>query len=545
MPPLLLASALILSAAAGPVEAWHAGFGWRSVGPHGVVEVADVAAAGARAALVTDDGDVWLSTDAGASWSRVLAGERAGATTGFTEAALFDVELRVDELLDEVDAEPLDPGVDPVAEIEERLRTEALPDAFAPVTAARREARWAWRVEVDAASVTVGRPDGLWRADADGHGWRRVEAAAAEAWVALGERRLVGGPGGLVVAGIDEPAGTALPAVHDLVRVDDGVLAATDDGVWWSADGLAWRPVAGRLRAWRRVATADGERWAADVGGVVRVDGDALAAPIGPPLEDVRDLLVEADGIVVVAARGGAWVSRDGGATFGPLGEGLEGADGRGLARCGADLWVATDRGLYALVADAPPDVERPGVPLDGALPPLGVLRDAALRQLPEVGGRGRVGAWLLPQVTVEASWAASDARTVVGTLGSGLDGAWQVTARATWRPPTGGGTTGGVQGLVAVADEDGVVQVYSGPFDAWVLLAHAGRRLRDERLRRIDLVAELVARRDALARERLGTGRPLREVVAAELRIDEVEAWLDALTDGAVERWRRAGRQG
>jgi hypothetical protein len=290
------------------------------------------------------------------------------------------------------------------------------------------------------------------------------------------------------------------------------------------------------------VAVDGPQTWALDGRAVLRNDGvgPIFEPPVGPPIDEPRDLLVEPDGVVLVAAQGGAWVSRDGGTTFGPLGDVGVGVSGHALARGGARLWLATDQGLRVLIAQE--DDTSAVVRSEGDLPPLPVLQDAASRRVPTPTSRARTPSWLVPQLSLEGRWSTDRGRSFA-PIGGGASGSLDLYAALAWRPPAGSGAGGSP--LVALADVDGTVQVFGGPFDAWVLLARVGRRIHDERLRAVDRVGELVTQRGRLLTERTAAGRTVREAVATELRIAEVEAWIDVVTDGALTRWRAAGAGG
>jgi hypothetical protein len=93
----------------------------------------------------------------------------------------------------------------------------------------------------------------------------------------------------------------------------------------------------------------------------------------------------------------------------------------------------------------------------------------------------------------------------------------------------------------VFVVDDEDEMGVYAGVLENRVLMGRVSRRVTKERTRTSDKITDMYYNRKQLVRERAQAlqGRTLLEMVHLDLRISEVEALLDVLTDGAVSRYR------
>jgi hypothetical protein len=329
------------------------------------------------------------------------------------------------------------------------------------------------------------------------------------------------GPDGLVVTddrGRWSVVEGAPEGVADLVDLGARVLAATATGGWVTSDAVAWTPWTWPERS--GVGTVVG-------GGQV---GDLLLA----------------------AGAEGVAVSVDAGVTWSRLADGPEVASPRAVAVVEGRALMASASGLFRL---GPPRTGRELArgPGDG-LPSLSDLRVAAESRVglaAAAGARGpgvQVAGWLLPQVSAQLRWVqgADDASSLDAGLEAGRAGNWQLQVWATWRPPGRKVVASDPQDLVVVerAEDQGA---FAGGFDQWMMLGSAGREATAHRLEVAERLVGLIVRRERLMGERGRDGQPLREVVARELRIAEIDAELDALTDGAVTRYRsgRTGRGG
>jgi hypothetical protein len=146
---------------------------------------------------------------------------------------------------------------------------------------------------------------------------------------------------------------------------------------------------------------------------------------------------------------------------------------------------------------------------------------------------------WLLPEVQARLLW--QDGGGSQAGLDAGLEGDRNGGIGAnvwlTWRPPSGLLTAADA---LVTPDDDGELQVYLGGADAWMGLGRTSRRAAIHRQEVAAEIVEVYRRRADLVREQgtTRTGRTLLDEVNLALRVAEAEAWLDALTDGAVRRY-------
>lgn len=556
-------------------DAYRTGWFWRQVGPVSADGMADVAVRGDDVAAVDLAGGVWISRDGARTWALVLPPLRSGlGGTSSDEELLLGVEARLDEVLgavgdvseeiEDVDAllegEEIDDAViedvrTAVDDAVEEVRADVASDPLLSVEPPSPVPPRVWFTRDGA--LLVGRADGTWGAlDAQSqlrqllpdHG--TALARGPEGWI-------LGTTDGTYVS--DDPlhwnaAERALhgTVVYDLAVDEAGVHAATDEGLWHSRDGRRWLgegvldeavfallPDVDTSRIW--LATEEELRTGAEGGR--RLLPRSATAPAG-----VQTIVRVGLDHLLTAGETGPWETIDGGRTWTPLARGLVdrathsvvvGRDGR--------VWLAGEGGIYRLdegEAPAAMAAVQDWVPIDA-------LMDAAL------GRRGVRAEWpgnrwlaaAAPQLTIQARYNPGarlyysanpdiayddDGEALVepgGGAGRSADGLFTAGVLLTWTPRSAVDRSGE---LFVLGDRAEIYDVRSQ--DAAVALARLGTESAFDLARR---VTDLYHARQALAAERVAVReRPLLEQVVHELRIAEVEATLDALTDGVVARW-------
>jgi hypothetical protein len=513
---------------------------WSSTGPALGSGYTDVAIGGdGTVAVAGSRGQVWLSADGGYSWREVLAPLTVGGSVD--EDALLDVETRMIELMEEMGVDEgasLDAGGDAGTALVDALQAD-VQDGFAvrggrvDPDVARRSARTrVWWAE-DGRWV-VGRADGLHVRATDGT-WTRPVSEPVHAWFAAPFGELVGTDEGVIVLGRRSERWRGSPGgapVWDFARAADDVIAVTQGGAFSSFDGVVWVPH-GDVREPLACAEhdgADGVWMGGDATPLNTAEGDV--AQIG-----VRDI-ARSEQRYVLATDVGVRASVDGGETWRSVAPSARQIDAVAVAWQGEVLLVASASGLFRLVE---PELAAQGPPWI----PLEALLGAAERRV-GVGGtedrlglRGQALMWVLPEVQGRFVWQ-DDGGSQAG-LDAGLEGSRGGGVGAnvylTWRPPSGLLTA--ADALVS-ADADGELQVYLGGADAWMGLGRTSRRAAIHRQEVAAEIVEVYRRRSDLVREQGTTrsGRTLLDEVNLALRVAEAEAWLDALTDGAVRRY-------
>lgn len=540
-------------------EAWL----WRRSSPPGGLAVVAAAAhpvdAG-RVAAVTSDGTVWVSRDGGRTWAEVLAAGRSRDGLSIDESVLLGVDVRIDELLDVGSTDDLD----------EEAVADLFSEAIDAVTAETRA-----DLEVDpeftadqlpsspgGASVTwlpgrlyaaVGGATYLSR-DA-GRGWGQVLDVMAHDVLEL--------PSGASVALTEDGARISLDgrAFYDFVdgtegrgltggvMVGDVLVAASADGLWASRDGENWRPW-GSLRGEVRGLAAHPERpdvvWVITPAGLRR-SGDGGQTFDAVVLRDAQlvDVSVPLPDRVVVTRPGSVLESRDDARTWSVATQGLEGvADARLAVGPDSRLLLATRDGLWTLrrVTEGPgargqawadlPDL------LSASLDRQGLVLDFD-------PFRRRWSSAMMPRFQIDAT-TGSDSDLTWSGLGtrSAAGGSWRVMGRLVWTPR---GSRSVDQSSYGVNIDTGVLVVDNQPIlmvgdDDYVAAARLGQAVLGYRASLADTVTELYRARAELVAERARLrGERLQRQVLHELSIAEVEARLDALTDGAVLRWESA----
>lgn len=538
------------------------GRAWRRIGPESLADLVDLASSRDGRTLLASDavGGVWLSQDAGITWRVVLEGARGPSASG--EEVILDVETRLQELMDEygaVDGEYIDPDI--LSQLQADAQSGAIMREQSDVAAPTR-------VEVEIADdgrLVVARGDGLWVSGADGDDWRQAQGGAAswlthdgarwavvldgELWVSMGavgwERAAPmpeGALGGLVVSGDNLWSLTAEGLFH---LGSDGGWGRVDDG---GDQALLTPDAAGRQhRVWFDATTGiDGGTEGPvddrpDVGAVV----DRTKPPVVPArahavlrLPSGRYLAATADGVYQWAAGEPGWFR-------------LGGEDGAIEATAVAEVRVEQGRevelvpvlagpsGMYLLEREALNNLELPPwLTVDQLLVEADRFH-ARSTGADQMGPGGQALTYLLPQVRLQGYHRRVDG------LHSALDAGMQpsVAPRVgmgiilTWSPPRR--NLSAASDATITVDEDGL-DVYGGDTDNWMMLGRTARQAVAHRLEVTSEVGDLVANRQRLQRDLLRPRVPLtiQQSVDLMLRISEIEARLDVLTNGFVSRY-------
>ncbi|MCO4743597.1 MAG: hypothetical protein KC912_02335 [Proteobacteria bacterium] len=551
--------------ARAPAQTFAAGHEWTSTVPIAVRDVTDVAVHAQDSTLVAyvaGDGSAWLSTDGGLRWRQILLSDTGlGADSG-DEDLRRDVEAFIDDVVtsfDDGDFESYDEGdadaeaADVASDVEAAAgEAQATADALRgdltagtalveTSEAAEGASRVWWGPEGE---LFVGRPDGLFYSEDNGSRFVRVLDDQVHALSYLESRGLwVAGTSNGVRWAVDprgwidaEDATTGLN-VRDLSVGPEGMYAATDAGVFFAADAQTWEPI-GDIRPYVAIAADPdwpGGYWVASATQILRSDdrGQTLRPSIGAPLAGVVDIEWVSGGQLIVATRSdGPWESMDGGTRFSPLVEGLTKPDTRAISLRGRALYLASEEGLFRRVVATEQESEvvpfialsellehsmtRPGLVPRG--PTSTILRRSMLPMLQVEGRLRRENAlrWNGGTTTDEAADWTIVARMVFSPRGRRVD---TVDTGLTY-----GIVTSGIEGMV----DDGLIG----------MIDRGGRRdALSYRASLVERISSVYGARVELA-GRSRQGLTLNESVDLELRLMELDAELDLLTEGEVSRW-------
>jgi hypothetical protein len=553
-----------------PPSSFRESFAWRPVGSLRAAVLTGLAQDERRFVAVSQIGEVWVREVSSPRWTSVLApaSSRLGAYSQAEEIRL-SAEVRMEEVLEDLQSrgegagfeEPGDVedyGEDAAEEASAALPAEAMVDpeiAFSAASGGGLRPR-VWLPGED--RIVVNRSDGLFVSEDGGGRWRRVFGGPVSSFSLA--------PSGVAVVGTADGAwwsrdlrawapaeGLANVLVWEVEAGPDRWLAATEQGLWASLDGVSWArhgELSVPLRMVRHDPSAPGVVWVATPTSVLRSEdgGFGFLAPTGAVVSGVRDLVVISDELRVVAGTEGAWESTRAGAVWVPLRRGLSGAAAHALLYGPEGLHVGTERGLYRLEAVEPGDGDAPlasegWVGVDELIL-AATRRDGTAPGRDWLGPGGQALAYLLPTVSLEYTWQrtsliSSELDAGIERSISPLSGAWLTF---TWSPPSRDLVSTGV--VVIEDEDDDATGVYVGEIEDRVLLNRVARRQSSSRTRVAHQVSEMYYNREQLVQERAegAAGRSLLDAVHLELRISEVEAWLDVLTDGAVTRYL-AGR--
>lgn len=561
------------------------GYLWVGAGPRTVGALSDVTIHPTDPgvwAIATDDGAVWITVDAGRRWLAVLdpVVPESGAAD---EEIATEVEGRLAELAPSVevpDEQAVEDGEMDPEELEDLLQTaaedatNAAQELIDEVVGEVEDGPWFLDADIVATALrvrpktwftrdgllVVTRLDGVRVSEDLGASWQPVLDEPATAFTELaGGGYVLGTAHGLrgSTSLRDWFAIDALgdAAVYDVVDAG-GLYACTADGLWYTADPRAELGYI-RLLGWyddvytvvpmpapgAEPAPAPLVLGALDTLWYAAAPLDAPARAVAGPVPRVLELTQRPDGLLLAASVAGPFASVDRGATWTPIGSGLDqtARDVRDIASVGDLVLAATAAGLQR-IAPIPPEAH--GAPAELAeWVPLGALMDAALGR-PELTARpgARALSALLPEVTARGTWnqdVGDDWDADTWTL-RGADHWWEAGLTFTWRPGARGssfeddaGANIGEDLSVFVFDDEILVDDRAGTH---LLASKVNRRASAYASDVAETVSNLYQLRQRIALEaRVLAGEPLFEQSLRTLQLAEVEARLDALTNGAV----------
>lgn len=530
---------------------------------------------------VDERGGVWLSEDEGGRWDNVIRpfGELEDEELPDDEAALLEAETRREEALDGAEpTEDVPDRIDPAA-LEEGVELpepeqddDALEEAsvLAVDLANERADRSAtlpvvWVDPRDPERVYVARSDGLWLSRSSGRTWDHVYAALPDDPAVT---TFTYAPDGALVLGttdgvryttdegstwIDFEDGTDGSLVAQVVAESGVLWAATDRGLFRSANGLVWDrvvlPGSEPVRAIVPDPAWDDGFWVASSAALYRTDdGGATFYVSGrQPLRGLRTLLhLDEPGHLLATSDDGVWESVDGGVAWTTADRRLGEPDVRTLVLGEGGPVAATPNGIWRMVP--PREISRPThrvevLPLEDA---IGVAThrdgmDVDLLSLARIG----LAARFVPTLEVRFDWGTGARRLVDyvdADTADAFDDDWSASARLCWGNcstttvyVSQAGSTDYDPGETGLIVLDGAVYDEGDPVAA---AANVAQSIRSYRRYLADHVADAWLARNRLVAEAGATKTlPLRDQVLHALQIEELDARLDALTNGAFSR--------
>lgn len=546
----------------------HAGWTWQLFGPvraGGVTDIGVHPRDPLRIALAADNGSVWWTTDGGEEWERILDPLfLIGEDTTDDEDRLFGAGNRLDELLsgveeglvpeDEYDATDLaDQLEDQLDEVISQFSADADVDPwFVGEAGDPRQVRAVPRVWFTAdGRLLVGRADGLWQTLDQGESWQRALDLPVLSAVQLPDGAwVVGTPDGLRYddgdVWLEAVDGTRDLVVYGLAREGERVFAATSDGIWLAYAARYWVPLALAEQQVDAIAAGeDGTVWALSEGLLVasRDEGRSWADEDGAPV-GARALTVVGPSHVVITGESGPWETLDG-RTWQSLGLGLGRSPGEDLAVLDGVLLHASAEGLFQLLphlAEEPQTRGEAFVPVDDLLAAVEARFAPLTRNFTPARRTLRAFA---PELQLRF-WYDHDWRLAYydtsGTINS-PDGAWRAEVRLKWtpsrRPSIATDSSVEAVDLIEAMVVDSEVFLTT-PDNNSVLMNRLDRRSAVYQRDTSDSVTKMYfERQDLVARRSALANASLPDRVYHELRIHELEARLDALTEGTVSRWQ------
>jgi hypothetical protein len=541
-------------------------------------------------ATISETGGVWISVDGMATWTQVLADSRAGLGMGSAdEDLLIGVEARVDEIrgdlsFDDMEVDPDDYVDDPdglaaaldeleaaaeemadsaaaaTAEALDQVRGEVADGVFFELNSAswqafknERESGVYNRVWFDGSGrLLASREDGFHVSANRGVSWTQVLESRVTALIEMPQRGfwIAGTSDGVrysddLVNWTDRVDGTETLQIWDLKRDGAWVFAATSAGLWLSTEGQSWQQIGMNTWGYRTLLPVEeGSGLLLSSGRSVRLSRDGgftLLPDLGTPLSGVHELMGIAPGHVLAATSEGPWESVDGGETWVPLNDGLSESlsYAHGLARSGLSVLMASGDGVYQL---SPPSMEtRPrielgqGVDVEEWIDLHALMGTAMSRPELVVSVGSRALAATLPEVTIQGSYLPRDTLKYAPIAGSTREfsSVWAMGLILKW---TGSRPSRPDLNPVTIGTEVEVTSSLSPATLGGAVRRSANNYAAATAAKVVDLYgvrAELVAIRAATPQA------PLREQVDRELKILELEAQLDHITNGAVSAWR------
>ena len=553
-----------------PATSYTEGWTWFKRTPYQAADIsAWVYADDLGAAFAMDgSGKLWMSDDLGRTWKlRADLSELMFATSS-DEDVLLDIEARLLEVLSEGD--PIDVDFDMDESEIQAAMDEAISgavDSGGSEVFTDLEANPGFTLRKDGTRQTrvdLSYENGVLFLAANGQTWVSVDGGISfqlaldthafavrklgRRWIALTADGVRWGeqPGRMSRLSTGLPSEPVLDGLVDR----ELLIVGTSQGLYASRDGAQWRKygtmqepvvrVAGTERqpglVW--VITPKGLRFSNDRG--LTFSKPVLNAP-------VRDVLVPHPDRVVAVAHGRVYESADQGQIWSPLREGLRGDALEALEPVGGGgVGVLADGKAWWLLSESAPVAKRPAewAPLNGLIEAT-LAREGVDSDFNAF--RRRFTAAAIPSLQLYGYWfpnsRTEDWDPALGTQLT-TEGMWHMQARLVWTPRRTR-SLGVVESLDEVEPEATVVVMDGEPVlltgqDDYVAGARVQRRLSENKKLLVDRVIDLYeTRRELVADLDVLTDDRLTRRVVHELAIQEVEAQLDALTEGALTRWR------
>ena len=507
--------------------------------------------------LAADEyGAVFLTDDRGGRWTRMLAGGAPDVTSD--EQLLLEAEALSEDSFEGVEAADVDAesaAVDRANETtsqaleEERNGAPPLPPAV-----------WFDRAGIAFAS----RQDEVWRSTDDGETWSRVDGdGGATAFARVGETLVAGGSNG-IRASLDDGASwldvdgaVDGHTVREISVFAGKFHAATDGGLFESPDALRWTRVLSAPDMPLVSVIADPNYpegyWLVAERGLYRTDdsGQSFSRFGNQPLKGLRKMVHVGDtGHLLAISADGVWESMDGGVKWTPASRLLSDPDVRALDFEGGEPVIATAKGVWRMIR---PEQLAETTPAVRASMPLALTVQTALSRSGMDGDMlslaQRSGLLpLIPALTVQAKygWQAGRAADFQVLSAAGTrDTAFSATAALCWGACSASSSyysydseSYDVQQMV----DDGQLTVIDGNvYDSTAVVAAAAnvsQSLSTYRVSTAQQISEAWITRARLLDEPLA-GSGTRDQVMHALAVQEIDARLDAWTNGRFSTWQ------
>lgn len=507
--------------------------------------------------LTADEfGAVFLTDDSGGRWTRVLKGQAPDVTSD--EKLLLEAESLSADSFEGVEAADVDAESAAVERANETTSQEL--DERRNATATLPPAVWFDRAGVAFAS----RQDEVWRSEDKGETWRRVDGdGGASAFARVGETLVAGGSNGIRASldggesWLDVDDVLDGHAVRELAVFGGTFRAATDGGLFESPDALRWSRVISAPDTPLVSVIADPNYpdgyWLAAERGLYRTDdnGQTFTRFANQPLKGLRKMVhVGETGHLLAISADGVWETLDGGVKWTPASRLLSDPDVRALDFDSGEPVIATAMGVWRMIrpetlAETTPEV-RASMPLaltvQTALGRSGL--DGDLLSLAQSSGLLP----LIPTLTVQFKYgwqAGRDADFQVLSAAGTRDHAFSATAALCWGACSVSSTyysydseSYDVQQMV----DDGQLTVIDGNvYDSTAVVAAAAnvsQSLSTYRVSTAQQISEAWITRARLLDEPVAEA-PTRDQVMHVLAVQEIDARLDAWTQGRFSTWQ------
>jgi hypothetical protein len=538
---------------------------WLQTGPKGLqaLDMSCHPADPTRWAMVREDLSVWVTDDRGLTWQQVL-GDVGRASTD--EDVLLGIDARVQEVteggfdlgdadydLDESEFEDAVSGIidDALADAADQATGDMASDPEFLTGQAGVQSAHGRVFYTDEGTLFAAIGERLHMSLNDGRTWTMVLDERVYGIHRVGAMYVALTADGARVAlhpraWFDVLDGTEGQNFVEAVHVGGMLVAASDEGLWATSNGETWSrwsesraPIFGLVNHPEQPDRVFG---ITPEGVALSTDGARSFSSIILYSRQVTGLTMPVPARLVVVREGAALETLDSGRSWHPLQHGLERiSEGRIAPRPDGGLLLGTLDGGWALIRD------RRLVGLTAPAPWIEVesLLDAAQTRdplrAPNLGASMRMARYFVPRLRVAAGvWGRNGPRWRA-THGTDAfrDQDWTVKVELEW--VTGSrGVDGDFESVpsvdVAIIDGEPFVMTGETSVAAAARLSWVDARYRADVSQQVVNLHrtrnDLVSERTAILRERL-----FRRVLH-ELHIAEVEARLDALTDGALNRW-------